>query len=68
MNNEILKIKPGGLREMLTISLPMVVSHGCETAMTFTDRLFLSTLGPVPMNAAMVGGLTSFMLMTFLSV
>ncbi len=53
---------------MLTISLPMVVSHGCETAMTFTDRLFLSTLGPVPMNAAMVGGLTSFMLMTFLSV
>lgn len=29
-----------GLREMLTVSLPMVVSHGCETAMTFTDRLF----------------------------
>ncbi len=57
--------RPGGLREMLTISLPMVVSHGCETAMTFTDRLFLSVLGPLPMNAAMIGGLTSFMLMTF---
>lgn len=50
---------------MLSISLPMVVSHGCETAMTFTDRLFLSSLGPIPMNAAMIGGLTSFMLMTF---
>lgn len=55
----------GGLREMVTISLPMVVSHGCETVMVFTDRLFLSRLGPVSMNAAMVGGLTSFMLMTF---
>ena len=58
------KNKPGGLREMLIISLPMVVSHGCETAMTFTDRLFLSKLGSVPMNASMIGGLTSFMLMT----
>lgn len=59
------KNRAGGLREMLAISLPMVISHGCETAMTFTDRLFLAALGPVPMNAAMVGGLTSFMVMTF---
>lgn len=57
--------RPGGLREMMTISLPMVVSHGSETAMTFTDRLFLSTLGPVSMNASMIGGLSSFMMMTF---
>lgn len=55
----------GGLREMFAISLPMVVSHGCETVMVFTDRLFLSRLGSVPMNASMIGGLTSFMLMTF---
>jgi len=55
----------GSLREMLIIALPMVVSHGCETVMIFTDRLFLSQLGSVPMNAALVGGLTSYMLMTF---
>ncbi len=56
---------PGGFREMLTIALPMVASHGCETALIFTDRLFLSRLSPTAMNASMGGGLSSFMLMTF---
>lgn len=56
---------PGGLREMLAIALPMVVSHASETAMTFVDRLFLSQLGTVPMSASLAGGLTSFMMMTF---
>lgn len=56
---------PGGLREMLAISAPMVASHACETILIFTDRLFLSRIGPEPMNAALAGGLTSFMVMTF---
>lgn len=56
---------PGGIRQMVAIALPMVVSSACETAMTFTDRLFLSRLGPEQMSAAMGGGLTSFMMMTF---
>nr|WP_224746889.1 MATE family efflux transporter [Pelovirga terrestris] len=43
----------------------MVVSHACETLLIFIDRLFLSRIGPEPMNAAMAGGLSSFMLMTF---
>jgi MATE family multidrug resistance protein len=34
----------------------MVVSQASETVMVFTDRLFLSRLGPVSMNAAMGGG------------
>jgi MATE family multidrug resistance protein len=55
----------GGVRELLAIALPMVVSHACDTVMTFTDRVFLSRLGPDEMNAAMSGGLTSFMMMTF---
>ena len=55
----------GGVRELLAIALPMVVSHACDTVMTFTDRVFLSRLGPDDMNAAMSGGLTSFMMMTF---
>ncbi|WP_225071373.1 MATE family efflux transporter [Desulfuromonas sp. CSMB_57] len=55
----------GGLREMLTVALPMVISHASETVLIFTDRVFLSRLGPVPMSAAMAGGLTAFMMMTF---
>ncbi len=55
----------GGLREMIALALPMVISHGCETALIFTDRLFLARLGPTSMNAAMAGGLTAFMMMTF---
>lgn len=55
----------GGARELLAIALPMVVSHACDTVMTFTDRVFLSRVGTDEMNAAMSGGLTSFMMMTF---
>jgi MATE family multidrug resistance protein len=57
--------RSGGLREMLAISAPMVVSCACDTVMTFTDRLFLARLGPHLMSAAMAGGLTCFMLTTF---
>lgn len=56
---------PGGIEQMVRIALPMVVSSACETAMTFTDRLFLSRLGPVQMAAAMGGGLTCFTMTTF---
>ncbi len=56
---------PGGAREMLAIAMPMVASSACETVMTFTDRLFLSRLGPEQMSAAMGGGLTCFTMTTF---
>lgn len=56
---------PGGIREMLVIALPMVASSACTTVMIFTDRLFLSWLGPEQMSAAMGGGLTNFVLTTF---
>jgi MATE family multidrug resistance protein len=69
MDDEISEItidsRSGGVPELLAIALPMVVSHACDTVMTFTDRLFLSRLGPEQMNAAMAGGLTCFMLTTF---
>ncbi|MFW6146169.1 MAG: MATE family efflux transporter [Planctomycetota bacterium] len=55
----------GGVREMLAIALPMVVSRACDTTMTFTDRMFLARLSPVHMNAAMAGGLSTFLMMTF---
>ena len=55
----------GGVRDLLAIALPMVVSTGCDTVMIFTDRLFLAQLGPAHMNAAMAGGLASFVTATF---
>jgi MATE family multidrug resistance protein len=61
----VLDERSGGVRELLAIALPMVISHACDTAMTFTDRLFLSRLGPEQMNAALAGGLTCYMLSTF---
>lgn len=55
----------GGILEMLDIATPIVISQACYTLMIFTDRLFLSRLGPEMMNASMAGGLTSFMMITF---
>jgi MATE family multidrug resistance protein len=57
--------KQGGIKQMLAIALPMVASQSCDTAMIFTGRLFLSKLNPEFMNAAMGGGLTVFMMMSF---
>ncbi|MBF0484550.1 MAG: MATE family efflux transporter [Candidatus Omnitrophica bacterium] len=57
--------KPGGVREMLTIALPMLVSMTCDTIMIVTDRIFLSRLHPEMMNASMGGGLTVFMMISF---
>ncbi len=66
MNNEnISKYERGSIGEMIAIALPMVVSTSCETIMVFTDRMFLSRLGPEMMNAAMGGGLTCFVMMSF---
>ena len=59
------KFTMGGIREMLSIAFPMVMSHACYTIMTFTDRLFLSKLGSAEMNASMGGGVMAFMMMTF---
>lgn len=50
---------------MIILALPMVASQACDTVMIFTDRLFLSKLRPELMNAAMGGGLTVFMMMSF---
>lgn len=55
----------GGVREMIYIAFPMLISNACETVMVFTDRVFLSRLGSVQMSAAMSGGMSSFMLSVF---
>jgi MATE family multidrug resistance protein len=55
----------GGVRETLAIALPIVASQACETALVFIGRMFLSKLQPELMNAAMGGGLTAFMMLSF---
>lgn len=64
--SEAVNSKKGGIREMITIALPMVISYACETVMIFTDRMFLSRLGAEFMNASMAGGVTAYMMMTFI--
>ncbi|MEL7588094.1 MAG: MATE family efflux transporter [Prolixibacteraceae bacterium] len=56
---------PGGIRELLVIALPMIISTACDGIMTFTDRLFLARIAPEQMNAAMGGGVALQMLMFF---
>jgi multidrug resistance protein, MATE family len=58
--------RQGGIREMISIALPMVVSFACDTVMIFTDRFLLSQLGPTMMNAALGGGVSFYMLITFM--
>ncbi len=61
-----LEIRQGGMREMISVALPMVVSFACDTVMIFSDRLLLSRLGPDLMNAALGGGIGFYMLITFM--
>lgn len=57
--------KPGGLVEILIMSIPMVISNACDTLMIFIDRLFLARVGAEAMNAALGAGMTYFLLTTF---
>jgi len=48
------------LRELLRLSLPMVVSQGAFAVMVFTDRLFMSYIDAAHIAAALGGGVASF--------
>jgi MATE family multidrug resistance protein len=57
--------RPGGVKELLVLALPMIISMACDGIMIFTDRLFLSKVDPVQMNAALDGGITFEVLIFF---
>jgi len=65
LQQNTVKYIPGGIKELLVIALPMMASSACDTIMTFTDRLFLAKLGTSQMNAALAGGMMSFLMTTF---
>ncbi len=48
------------LRELLRLSLPMVVSQGAFAVMTFTDRWFMSAIDAAHIAAALGGGVAYF--------
>jgi len=64
-SNTVVHSGSGGVKEMAAVALPMVVSAACDTVMMFTDRLFLSRLGPEQMAASMGGGMAAFMMISF---
>ena len=48
------------LRELVRLSLPMVVSQGSFAVMVFTDRWFMSMIDATHIAAAMGGGVASY--------
>ena len=56
---------PGGIKELLILAVPMIISTACDGVMTFTDRLFLARVGSEQMNAALGGGVAMQMLTFF---
>lgn len=71
------KLKPysftfSELKHFLYITIPMVVSTGTDAVMMFADKLFLSQYsensGAAYLNASLIGGLTSFVIISFFLV
>ncbi len=56
----------GGIREMLYLGFPLVLSEMLEFLMAFCDRWFLSHLGPEYTAASFIGANTVWTLMAFL--
>lgn len=54
-----------GIRALLKISLPMIVSQASSSLMLFTDRYLLAPLGKEYPSASMTGGFSSVLLAIF---
>ena len=55
----------GKYKEVLRISLPLVLSMGATTVMEFTDRIFLGRYSMDALAASMPAGITSFLFTSF---
>jgi len=56
---------PNRYKEILRISLPLVLSMGATTVMEFTDRVFLGRYSLDALAASMPAGITSFLFTSF---
>jgi MATE family multidrug resistance protein len=57
--------RPGGLREVLLLSFPMVISTASTTVLQFTDRLFLTQYSQDALAAALPAGALQWTMMSF---
>jgi len=55
----------GGLREVLLLALPLVISTSAHSVQLFIDRMFLFKVSPDAMSASMQSGLSSFTFIAF---
>jgi MATE family multidrug resistance protein len=69
MNNE--KTRPlrlslrGGIREILTLAFPLILSTGAMSIQEFVDRMFLTWYSPASIAAATPAGILHFTLLSF---
>ncbi|MBW2059428.1 MAG: MATE family efflux transporter [Deltaproteobacteria bacterium] len=56
---------PGGYREILSLSYPLILSTASMTVMHFVDRMFLSWYSERAIAAATPAGITSFTIICF---
>jgi len=54
-----------GYREVLLISIPLILSTGAWSILLFFDRMFLAWYSPASIAAAMPAGMTSFAMLCF---
>ncbi len=55
----------GGIREILMVAFPLIISHSTHTALTFTDRMFLSWYSPECIAASGPASILSFAFICF---
>ena len=52
-------------RTVFSVSLPLVLSMAATTVMEFTDRVFLANYSIEAIAAALPGGITAYLFLTF---
>jgi len=65
MKIEKMSPKNIGYREILSVSLPLVMSMAATTVMEFTDRIFLANYSIDAIAASMPAGIAAFLFLTF---
>lgn len=57
----------GSIRELMPVTLPIVISQAIDVLMIFCDRLFLSQIGKEQLAATLSGGILTFMITTLIT-
>lgn len=58
--------RPGSIRELLPLAVPIFFSQAIDMAMIFCDRFFLAQLGKEQLAATLTGGILTFLFSTLM--